>query len=106
MDASYSGKEVTVAVGDSLIVTLESNPSTGFSWALADNSDERVLQQVDHEFVPPETTGTPVPGQGGEEVWTFRALKEGTSTISMEYIRPWEEDAEPAETFGLTVVVE
>ena len=103
--ASCSGKEVEVAVGGSVTVTLASNPSTGFSWALVENSDESVLQEADHQYVPPDTTGTPVLGKGGEEVWIFNALKEGTSTISMEYKQPWDVDAEPAETFGLTAVV-
>ena len=102
---SCSGKKVSVAVGGWLTVTLDSNPSTGFSWALAENSDESVLQEAGHQYVAPETSGTPVPGKGGEEVWIFRALKEGTSTISMEYKQPWDEDTEPAETFDLTVVV-
>ena len=106
VDASYSGETVTLAVGDSLIVTLESNASTGYEWSLADNSDESVLQEAGHEYVAPEPTGTPVVGAGGEEVWTFTALSAGTSTISMEYVRPWEEDTEPADTFTLTVVVE
>ena len=103
VDASYSGEEVTLAVGDSLIVTLESNPTTGFMWSLEENSDESVLQEAGQEFEP---SPTPAAGAGGEEVWTFNALSEGTSTISMEYKRSWEEDTEPAETFGLTVVVE
>jgi len=103
--ASCSGKEVKVAVGGSVTVTLDSNPSTGFSWALTENSDESVLQEASHEYVPPETSGTPVLGKGGEEVWVFNALKEGKSNISMEYKQPWEADAEPAETFDLTVVV-
>ena len=102
---SCSGKKVSVAAGGSVTVTLESNATTGFSWALTENSDESVLQEAGHEYVAPETRGTPVPGKGGEEVWTFNALKEGTSTISMEYKQPWDEEAEPADTFELTVAV-
>jgi plastocyanin len=40
----------------------------------------------------------------GNEEWTFKALKEGTSAIFMGYSRPWE-STPPVETFGLTVVV-
>ena len=103
--ASCSGHEVKVAAGGSVTVTLDSNPSTGFSWALVENSDESVLQEAGHEYVAPETSGTPVPGKGGEEVWVFTALREGKSTISMDYKQPWDEDTEPADTFDLTVVV-
>jgi len=102
VDSTYSGKQVELSVGQSLIVTLVSNPSTGYSWSLADNSNESVLSNTGDEYIAPQTTlmGTP-----GSEKWTFKALKKGTSIISMEYIRPWEDNTPPAETFNLTVVV-
>jgi inhibitor of cysteine peptidase len=102
VDGSYAGKEVEIVAGGSLTVTLESNPTTGFQWELAGISDEAVLELVDQEFVAPETA---LVGAGGKELWTFKALNEGVSEISMEYRRPWEQDVQPAETFILTVVV-
>jgi inhibitor of cysteine peptidase len=106
VDSSYSGKEVKIAAGGSLTVTLESNQTTGFKWELAKISDQTVLEQVNQKFVAPEATkdGTPLLGAPGKEVWTFKALQKGKSTISMEYCRPWE-SVPPAETFVLTVLV-
>lgn len=108
VDASYAGKEVEIAVGGSLTVTLESNPTTGFQWSeSAQISDQSVIEQLDHEFMAPEDLDDrpPPPGTGGKEVWTFKALKKGTSEISMEYRRPWEQGVQPASTFTLTVLV-
>ena len=102
VDASYSGKQVELAVGQSLVVTLDSNASTGYSWNLAQISDDTVLSNTGNEYISPQTTL--VVGAGGKEEWTFKALKKGTSTISMGYSRPWE-STPPAETFDLTVVV-
>jgi predicted secreted protein len=101
VDASYSGKQVELSVGQSLVVTLESNATTGYSWALVQNSDDSVLSETENEYVAPQTT---LIGAGGQEEWTFKALKKGTSTISMGYSRPWE-NTPPVETFDLTVVV-
>ena len=99
-------KEVQVAVGDSFTVTLCSNPSTGFLWSeTAQVSDQTVLQQTDHKLVMPESEPPPPPGTPGQEVWTFQALKKGTSTISMEYSRPWEGGEKAEWTFVLAVVV-
>jgi inhibitor of cysteine peptidase len=104
VDASYSGKEVELGVGGSLIVTLESSPgSTGFQWELTKISDETVLQQVDQRYEPPEDEG--MVGAPGKEIWTFKALKKGESSISMEYSQPWEGGTKAAETFELTVLV-
>ena len=101
VDASYSGKQVELSVGQSLAVTLNSNASTGYSWYLAQNSDETVLNKTGNEYISPQTT---LVGAGGKDEWTFKALKKGNSTISMGYSRPWESML-PAETFNLTVVV-
>jgi inhibitor of cysteine peptidase len=100
---SYSGKQVELSVGQSLVVTLESNASTGYSWSLSQNSDDSVLNKTGNEYVAPQTT---LVGASGREEWTFKALKVGTSMISMVYSRPWETDTPPAKTFGLTVVVQ
>jgi len=101
VDSSYSGKQVELSVGQSLVVTLESNATTGYSWALVQNSDDSVLNETGHEYITPQTT---LIGAGGNEEWTFKTLKKGTSTISMGYSRPWE-STPPVETFDLTVVV-
>jgi inhibitor of cysteine peptidase len=103
VDASYSGQEVEIAVGGSLTVTLESNASTGFQWELVSISDETVLEKVANTYEAPEDTG--MVGAPGNEIWTFDALKKGTSTISMEYSQPWENGTKAAETFDLTIVV-
>jgi inhibitor of cysteine peptidase len=102
IDASYSGKQVELSVGDLLVVTLASNGTTGYSWSLTGISDESVLQKSENHYVAPKTD---LMGAEGQEVWTFNALTKGTSTISMGYSRPWEKGTPPIQTFDLTVVV-
>ena len=103
VDESYNGKQVEIAVAGTLTVTLESNATTGFQWELASISDQAVLEKQSNTYEAPEDTG--MVGAPGKEVWTFKALKKGTSTISMEYSQPWEGGEKAATTFGLTVVV-
>jgi len=103
-ECAYAWNQATeMAVGGTLTVTLESNPTTGFEWALVTITDETVLEEEGHAFMAPDAEA-PL-GTGGEEVWTFKALKEGESTIGMEYRRPWEQGVEPDKVFVLTVVV-
>jgi len=103
-EQNHISQEVDVAVGDSFTVTLCSNPSTGFEWESAQISDQSVLQQIDYKFVGPEGEPPP-PGTPGQGIWTFQALKQGTSIISLEYSRPWEGGEKGEWTFNLTVVV-
>lgn len=104
--ASDSGGEKTLAVGDLLIVTLDSNATTGYSWNLSEISDAAIIRYVSDEYVAPEQSDPPVVGTPGQEVWTFEALAAGTAAISMRYIQPWMPDADPAETFDITVIAE
>ena len=104
----HISKEVEVPVDRSLTIALYSCPSEGRQWSEAQINDQTVLQQTDHKLVMPEYKGDrpPAPGTPGQEVWTFKALEKGMSTISMEYTHPWEGgENEPMLTFNLTVVV-
>ena len=97
-------KEVEVGVGGVLTVTLGSNATTGFSWSEdAVVGDAAVLKQTGHEYLEPGKEG--VVGAAGNEVWTFDALKKGSTVVSMEYGRPWEGGEKGVWTFELTVTV-
>ena len=100
----HISKQMAVTAGNTFTITLCSNATTGFQWSeSAQISDQTVVQQTGHEFVSPANTG--VVGAPGNEVWTFKALKKGTSTITMEYSRPWEGGEKGVWTFNLTVTV-
>ena len=106
--ANHINKRAEVTVAESFTVTLCSNPTTGFQWSESANiSNQTVLEQTDHEFMPPETEGDkpPPPGTPSNEIWTFRTLKKGTSTIYLEYSRLWGSGEKGAWTFTLTITV-
>jgi len=93
-----------IDTGDSFTVALCSNQTTGFQWSeSAQIDDETIVEQTNHKFISPEEQQ--IVGAAGQEVWTFQALQEGTTTISMEYRRPWEDTEEAEWTFTLTLVV-
>ena len=96
---------IEVGVGDIVVVTLCSNPSTGFSWSeITQISDQLVLEQTDYQMIAAKAEGDIV-GAPGTEEWTFKTLMKGTSTISMEYSQPWQGGEKGAWTFTLVVVV-
>jgi len=98
-------QDVTAGVGSTITVTLCSNPTTGFQWGeQAQISDTKVAKQTSHKIVAPANTG--MVGAPGNEVWTFEALKAGTSTISFSYSRPWEGGEKNVETLKLNVTVQ
>lgn len=102
----FSGSEAPFAmkVGDEFVLTLESNPSTGYLWRLVVKPDESTVQLVSSEYrAAPDTNRV---GAGGNEVWTFLATGKGKAEISLIYIRPWEKDKPPAKTARVIIIVE
>jgi inhibitor of cysteine peptidase len=74
----------------------------GYNWELKGISNANVLEKTDNKYVAPTSN---LMGTSGKEVWTFKVLKAGTSTLSMGYSQPWEGGQKDANTFTLTVVV-
>jgi inhibitor of cysteine peptidase len=104
VDDSHDGQKVDVPQGGSLVVSLESNPSTGYHWEVTDISDRQVLGEVGREFrpgkAPPDMVGVP-----GLDLWTFKALGRGTVRLLMSYIPPGRAPEGAAKTFDLQVIV-
>jgi inhibitor of cysteine peptidase len=87
---------------EQLTVALDANPTTGFQWQLAAPLDERVIKVVKHEYQGPDTSRM---GAGGTDVWTFKAVGAGNTTIVLEYRRPWEKDVPAADRKTFPVLV-
>jgi inhibitor of cysteine peptidase len=105
IDRNHIAKEVQIAEGGTLTVSLGSNPSTGFSWTeVALIADATVLRQTGGGGFM-EAKGTQAVGAAGVQTWKFEALQKGATSLSMEYGRPWEGGEKGAWTFELTVIV-
>ncbi len=84
---------ISARAGKEFTIRLDSNPTTGYSWQLAEPYDESIVRLLEAEYIPSTTKRV---GAGGEEKWTFQALKKGTAKISLKYARPWEINKPPA----------
>ena len=93
---------IRAAIGDEFTIILKSNPTTGYSWRFTEPPDETIITLVNSTFQPPQTR---LKGAGGEQLWTFRAVGEGKTTISLEYVRPWEKGKPPVETRNFSVII-
>lgn len=82
----WEDNAVKVQNGDSFTLSLESNPTTGYSWQA--DFDAEYLQLVDSRFI--SEAGPEIVGAGGQEEFDFLALKAGETEITFFYSRPWE----------------
>ena len=99
---NHIARDISVELPGSLLVTLDSNPTTGYQWQEARIGDESVLSQYSRQFVEQEAGAIGAPGK---DVWTFKSLERGTSTLQFTYCRPWAGGEENEWTVELNVTV-
>jgi inhibitor of cysteine peptidase len=97
-------QNVTLGVDHTLTVKLGSNYSTPYRWKIDTKiGDPTIVKQTSHEFVQPTSDALGAPGM---EVWTFTALKPGTTTITTSYSSIVGKNAQPACTYTANVTVQ
>jgi inhibitor of cysteine peptidase len=81
-----NGSVVDARIGDSIVVILDENPTTGYRWEVVRGGGE-VLSAPADEFNVAETAGT---GAAGQRRLAFEVRASGESTISATLRRSWE----------------
>lgn len=82
---------IQTTVGDTFQISLEANPSTGYSWK--SEFDSEFIKENEKEYVSEPSQDPPVVGSPGTEVFTFQALKQGITQITLTYKREWETES-------------
>jgi inhibitor of cysteine peptidase len=82
---------INVARGSQqFVVSLPSNPTTGYQWGLT-AYDKKILRMVDSHFIAPETK---LIGAGGKMTFTFALVKPQSpphnTSLLFTYARSWE----------------
>lgn len=87
---------VRITPGNTLIVRLTTNPSTGYVWQVAQNNADLL-----------EPLGNPVLEQIGTQakVFCFQGQSAGSSVLEFQYRRPWEKNQPPLNIYRLNVQV-
>ncbi len=101
LDADDDGRQIELKAGQTLVISLEGNPTTGYTWEVAE-LNEQVLRQVGEAEFKPESD---LDGAPGVQTLRFEAVNAGQTTLNLVYHQPWEEDVEPLETFSVQVIV-
>jgi inhibitor of cysteine peptidase len=84
--------------GQQFSIALRSNPTTGYRWQ--PSFDAGALASISSTYVPDVPMRV---GSGGTEVFTFQALRAGTSKIMFDYVRSWERGAINETSYTVTV---
>jgi len=93
-----SGNTVHVNQGDTIILTLVENPSTGFRWFM---DETRVLMLKSDEYEP---SGSGLIGAAGTRTWTYTVTVSGILSISGIYKQGWMPTTGNEDVFTLTLI--
>jgi len=99
------GSTVQAQMGDTIVVELDANPSTGFTWEAPTAAEDGVLKLKSSDFLSPAelNAGQRVVGQGGTMRIVYQVAATGKATMELVYRRPWEKDVPPAKTYRVTI---
>ena len=103
LNENDNGRTIEISKNDTLIITLESNPTTGYRWNFANLDGNFLFQDGDSIYTQDPECGA-MDGCGGTEQMTFQTNQTGNGAIRLEYKRG-NETTPDAREFNITIIV-
>jgi len=92
---------VAVDAGEEFFVAMASNPTTGYTWSQT-IADGKILAYEGNVYQPPSNG---LIGAGGQQLFIYHANRSGSTTITLNYARPFEPGVAPVKTVTFNVTV-
>jgi predicted secreted protein len=83
-------------------IILADDTSGELRWLFKDPPNESLLKLVNESFDGPEGEE----GGPGNRIWLFQAVSAGETELTIEFLRPWEEDTPPEKSETFKIVIE
>ena len=95
-----ANSSIQLNAGDTLVVQLEGNPGTGYTWERIEPLAGALQSLGEPQFAPDKN----LHGAPGRFTLRYAAVP-GSAQMELVYHRVWEADTPPVATFSLAVVV-
>ncbi len=96
-----AGKTIRMVKGETFQVSLEGNPTTGYTWEWVAPEQPLLSQAGEPEFLP----ATDSLGSGGLIRLAFKAEVAGSQILKLIYHRTFEKDTPPLNTFEVNLLI-
>jgi predicted secreted protein len=93
-----NGRQIELTNGQTFNVTLETNPSTGYTWEVVE-LNTNLLQKIGETDSEPNITEKNMVGAPVMHTFQFEVINTGQTTLKIIYHRIWEKDVAPVNTF-------
>lgn len=95
-----AGGEFALVTGDTLVVRLGANPTTGYDWRVVSANDALLPAAGDPVYAP----SADLPGAGGVYTFRFLAKAAGEATVQIAEFAPGADDPDLTLDFNATIV--
>lgn len=86
-----TASNITLRVGEQLMVALTGNATTGYAWKQVPGEDTSLLSPVAGLDYQPKSAAAGMVGSGGIFFFRYTAEGSGEADLTFTYRRPWEE---------------
>lgn len=97
---SDAGGAFTLVIGDTLVVRLKANPTTGYQWRVMSTNDALLPAAGE----PVYASSADLPGAGGVETFRFLAKAAGEAAVQIAEFAPGADDPDRTLDFNVTIV--
>lgn len=104
LSMDYNGRQIELTNGQTFNVTLETNPSTGYSWEIV-GLNNNILQKITEAESEPPIVKRNMVGVPVMHTFEFKVINTGQTTLKIVYRRIWEKDVAPANTFSVELFI-
>jgi inhibitor of cysteine peptidase len=96
--------DVSLKIGQKLVIELEANATTGYSWSVVENNENYLKSEGEDYIISPSCQPMMV-GCGGTSKFTYTADAKGSGNLKLKYAQPWDSSS-LAETVDITYTIE
>lgn len=96
-------RTIDLKVGQELVLSLPSNPSTGYRWQVLDAASPQLSSLGPEVYRNPDDDS--LIGAAGVSTWRFRASQPGQARLHLEYLQPWDSSTPAARRYDCPVRV-
>lgn len=102
LDSSTNCQSIQLMQGQEILLTLASNPTTGYGWNIAKKpAFLEILQEATYQQ---DAHSEGMVGVGGKITWRFKVAGKGDDVLELFYSQPWVKNVAPAKEFNCTLL--
>jgi len=100
LELSDPAKPIEVAAGNEFTITVKTYLTSDYHWEVAEALDSKIVEYIWKDHMPDDPNK---PTSSGKDIWRFKAIAPGSTTITLGYYQGMTENAAQKPVFTVLV---